>query len=131
MASAKVRNAEEAVLAKLNEALEAGRPAGRPIDNGEEQRIGGTGLDVEIRGKRLRIGVRPVGFDAKIAANGRKALQLAETEPFDIVISDQQMPEMTLSLRRGARREKCAPRRREMPPTSPRASACREVRRSR
>jgi CheY-like chemotaxis protein len=35
------------------------------------------------------------GFDAKIAANGRKALQLAESEPFDIVISDQQMPEMT------------------------------------
>jgi two-component system, chemotaxis family, chemotaxis protein CheY len=35
------------------------------------------------------------GFDARIAANGRKALELALAETFDIVISDQQMPEMT------------------------------------
>ena len=35
------------------------------------------------------------GFDARIAANGRKALVMAEAELFDIVISDQQMPEMT------------------------------------
>jgi len=35
------------------------------------------------------------GFDARIAANGRKALAMAEAELFDIVISDQQMPEMT------------------------------------
>ena len=35
------------------------------------------------------------GFDAKIAGNGRKALDLAQVETFDIIISDQQMPEMT------------------------------------
>jgi DNA-binding response OmpR family regulator len=35
------------------------------------------------------------GFDAKIAGNGRKALELAQAETYDIVISDQQMPEMT------------------------------------
>jgi two-component system alkaline phosphatase synthesis response regulator PhoP len=35
------------------------------------------------------------GFDAKIAGNGRKALELAQAETFDLVISDQQMPEMT------------------------------------
>ncbi|MCC6494329.1 MAG: response regulator [Pirellulales bacterium] len=35
------------------------------------------------------------GFDAQIAPNGRKALEMAQKEPFDIVISDQQMPEMT------------------------------------
>jgi CheY-like chemotaxis protein len=35
------------------------------------------------------------GFDAKIAGNGRKALEAAQAETFDIVISDQQMPEMT------------------------------------
>jgi CheY-like chemotaxis protein len=35
------------------------------------------------------------GFDTRIASNGRKALDLAISESFDIVISDQQMPEMT------------------------------------
>ena len=35
------------------------------------------------------------GFDTRIACNGRKALDLACSESFDIVISDQQMPEMT------------------------------------
>ena len=35
------------------------------------------------------------GFDARIAGNGRKALEFAQAEKFDIVISDQQMPEMT------------------------------------
>ena len=35
------------------------------------------------------------GFDARIAGNGRKALEFAQAESFDIVISDQQMPEMT------------------------------------
>ena len=35
------------------------------------------------------------GFDARIAGNGRKAFELAQSETFDIVISDQQMPEMT------------------------------------
>ena len=35
------------------------------------------------------------GFDARIAPNGRKALDFAQAETFDIVITDQQMPEMT------------------------------------
>jgi DNA-binding response OmpR family regulator len=35
------------------------------------------------------------GFDARIAGNGRKALEQAQAETFDLVISDQQMPEMT------------------------------------
>lgn len=35
------------------------------------------------------------GFDARIAGNGRKALEFAQAERFDIIISDQQMPEMT------------------------------------
>ncbi len=35
------------------------------------------------------------GFDAKIAGNGRKALELAQAETYDLIISDQQMPEMT------------------------------------
>lgn len=35
------------------------------------------------------------GLDAHIAPNGRKALELALAEKYDIVISDQQMPEMT------------------------------------
>jgi two-component system, chemotaxis family, chemotaxis protein CheY len=36
-----------------------------------------------------------VGFDSRIAANGRIALERATAEPFDIIITDQQMPEMT------------------------------------
>ena len=35
------------------------------------------------------------GFEARIAGNGRKALEFAQAETFDIIISDQQMPEMT------------------------------------
>jgi DNA-binding response OmpR family regulator len=35
------------------------------------------------------------GFDAKIAGNGRKALEQAQAETYDLIISDQQMPEMT------------------------------------
>lgn len=35
------------------------------------------------------------GFDVKIAGNGRKALELAQAEMYDLIISDQQMPEMT------------------------------------
>lgn len=36
-----------------------------------------------------------VGFETRLAANGRIALEKAIAEQFDIVISDQQMPEMT------------------------------------
>lgn len=35
------------------------------------------------------------GFDARVAGNGHKALELATADNFDIVISDQQMPGMT------------------------------------
>ena len=36
-----------------------------------------------------------VGLDTCIAANGRIALERATAERFDIIITDQQMPEMT------------------------------------
>ena len=36
-----------------------------------------------------------VGFETKTACNGREALALALESRFDIVITDQQMPEMT------------------------------------
>jgi CheY-like chemotaxis protein len=35
------------------------------------------------------------GFETQIAGNGRKALDLARAAQFDVVITDQQMPEMT------------------------------------
>jgi two-component system chemotaxis response regulator CheY len=35
------------------------------------------------------------GFDTVVAGNGRLALERAAAQQFDIVISDQQMPEMT------------------------------------
>ena len=35
------------------------------------------------------------GFDTVIAHNGREALELAQETQFDVVITDQQMPEMT------------------------------------
>jgi CheY-like chemotaxis protein len=44
------------------------------------------------------------GFETCIGRNGRHALELATAETFDIVISDQQMPEMTgLEFCRGLR----------------------------
>jgi CheY-like chemotaxis protein len=36
-----------------------------------------------------------VGFDAVTAGNGRIALELARDRQFDVVVTDQQMPEMT------------------------------------
>ena len=36
-----------------------------------------------------------IGFDTEIACNGRLALNLAIKSQFDIVITDQQMPELT------------------------------------
>lgn len=62
---------------------------------------------MDIRGKALivddnvalarvtQFAMNRAGFDAQIAANGRKAFDLAQADVFDIVISDQQMPEMT------------------------------------
>lgn len=62
---------------------------------------------MEFRGKALivddnvalarvtQFALSRAGFDARIAANGRKALEQAQAVQFDIVISDQQMPEMT------------------------------------
>ncbi len=35
------------------------------------------------------------GFETKTGRNGREAYELAQATTFDIVISDQQMPEMT------------------------------------
>jgi two-component system chemotaxis response regulator CheY len=35
------------------------------------------------------------GFETRVGRNGRLAYELAQAESFDIVISDQQMPEMT------------------------------------
>jgi CheY-like chemotaxis protein len=35
------------------------------------------------------------GFDTRIASNGRIALERVTAEAFDVIITDQQMPEMT------------------------------------
>jgi CheY-like chemotaxis protein len=44
------------------------------------------------------------GFDAIVACNGREALERTQREAFDLVITDQQMPEMAgLEFCRGMR----------------------------
>jgi two-component system, chemotaxis family, chemotaxis protein CheY len=35
------------------------------------------------------------GYRVKVVSNGREALEALENEPFDLVLSDQQMPKMT------------------------------------
>lgn len=35
------------------------------------------------------------GFETQTARNGRLALEVAQQSPFDVVVTDQQMPEMT------------------------------------
>jgi DNA-binding response OmpR family regulator len=43
----------------------------------------------------LRFNLQGGGFDVVTAANGREAWGLAQTDTFDLVISDEQMPEMS------------------------------------
>lgn len=44
------------------------------------------------------------GFETQIARNGRLALEAAQQSQFDVVVTDQQMPEMTgIELCRGLR----------------------------
>src|SRR5258707_9715216 len=56
----------------------------------------------------VRFNVQRAGFDVVVAANGREGWQALERQPSDIVVSDQQMPEMTglelcRRMRQGAR----------------------------
>ena len=43
----------------------------------------------------LRFNLQEGGFDVVTATNGREAWQLAQGSSFDLVISDEQMPEMS------------------------------------
>jgi CheY-like chemotaxis protein len=43
----------------------------------------------------LRFNLQRAGFEVVAAGNGREALELAERQPFDLIVSDQNMPEMT------------------------------------
>ena len=43
----------------------------------------------------VRFNLERAGFDVTMAANGREAWEIAEHETFDLIVTDQQMPEMT------------------------------------
>jgi CheY-like chemotaxis protein len=43
----------------------------------------------------VRFNLKRTGFDVTVARNGREALDMARGTPFDVVITDQQMPGMT------------------------------------
>lgn len=43
----------------------------------------------------LRFNLKEAGFDVTPAANGRMAWEITRSEAFDLVISDEQMPEMS------------------------------------
>jgi CheY-like chemotaxis protein len=43
----------------------------------------------------VRFNLKRTGFEVTVARNGREALEMAGHTPFDVVITDQQMPEMT------------------------------------
>lgn len=43
----------------------------------------------------IQFAMDEAGFDTVVAKNGRIALDLAQESQFDLVITDQQMPEMT------------------------------------
>ena len=43
----------------------------------------------------LRFNLQRAGFDVTLTRNGREAWEKSQTQSFDLVISDHQMPEMT------------------------------------
>ena len=43
----------------------------------------------------VRFNLKRAGFDVTVARNGREALEAASRTPFGVVITDQQMPELT------------------------------------
>jgi CheY-like chemotaxis protein len=43
----------------------------------------------------LQYSLARAGFDVSVAGNGREALERTQREAFDLVVTDQQMPEMT------------------------------------
>ena len=43
----------------------------------------------------MQFNLEKAGFEVVVAGNGREAWELAQQDPFDIVLTDQQMPEMT------------------------------------
>ena len=45
--------------------------------------------------KVTQFALKAAGFETATACNGREALELALQSPFDVIITDQQMPEMT------------------------------------
>lgn len=55
--------------------------------------------------KVVQFNLCAAGYDARVAENGRRALDCLMAEPFDLVITDHQMPEMSgTELARAARR---------------------------
>ncbi len=43
----------------------------------------------------IRFNLERAGFDVTVASNGRRAADLMETDQFDLLITDYQMPEMS------------------------------------
>lgn len=43
----------------------------------------------------LRLGLKPLNYEVRTAPNGKEALQCLLDDPFDIVVSDNQMPRMS------------------------------------
>jgi CheY-like chemotaxis protein len=43
----------------------------------------------------IRFNLERAGFEVQVASTGRRAAELAATQPFDLIVTDYQMPEMS------------------------------------
>ena len=50
--------------------------------------------DDRVIAKLIRFNLQKAGFDVRVCADGRQGVELLDSERFDLIIADYQMPEM-------------------------------------
>src|SRR5688572_27039463 len=85
-----------AAMSQSSSAAKTGRAAGLPPTprEGSHPRILVVDDEPSMR-DMLRIVLRRDGYEVTIAENGRQAIEKLKTEPFDLLLSDIRMPDIT------------------------------------
>jgi two-component system, sensor histidine kinase len=81
-------------------AVESAEPALQPDDDADDTDEDGRPLralvvdDHDINRRAVQLILQPLGCDIATAADGLKALEICDTEPFDVIFMDVRMPEL-------------------------------------